>query len=312
MNFIFVQRRRKRRQACHTAAMSPTSSPVSPLEAQALYRLETVALPSSRPGGAQDQDHDHHQKHTSTSSADTDCSVPTTNTDDSLKLEDAFSPLGPTMTWFDQTPSHWSDAATASTVLSLLHKEPLRSPPPSLPESDTNTKYQPHHTCSICFESRAEACYPRSPIASGCDHTSIPDIYVCTSCLRRSLDLQLSSTSDGLLACPLCHAQLSDNEVQRWASTKTFQEYSRLRTWQILEEDAEFVTCIRRDCGYGQFHAGGLEDPIVVCGSCGTRTCYIHRGTAWHEGLSCAEYEELGKSPVDDYDTRNFYWTAGP
>ena len=310
MNFVFAQRWRERRQRCHTATMSPTLSPVSPLEAQSLCRLEPVALSSPRSG--EEQDYDHHRKHASTSSADIDSPTLTANADDSVRIEDALSPLGSNITWFDQTPSHWSDAATASTVLSLLHKEPLRSPPDNLPESDSNTKYQPHYTCSICFESRAESCYPQTPIASGCDHASIPEIYVCTSCLRRSLDLQLSSTSDGILACPLCHAQLSDDEVQCWASTKTFQEYSHMRTWQFLEEDAEFVNCIRRDCGYGQFHAGGLEDPIVVCGSCGTRTCYIHRGTAWHEGLSCAEYEELLKSPVDDYDTRNFYWTAGP
>ncbi|KAL4890722.1 hypothetical protein BDV59DRAFT_184055 [Aspergillus ambiguus] len=69
-----------------------------------------------------------------------------------------------------------------------------------------------------------------------------------------------------------------------------------MRTWQVLEEDAEFVTCIRPDCGYGQLHAGGLEDPVVICGSCGTRTCFIHRNTAWHEGLTCAEYEEMTRS----------------
>ncbi|KAF7615812.1 hypothetical protein AFLA_009319 [Aspergillus flavus NRRL3357] len=78
----------------------------------------------------------------------------------------------------------------------------------------------------------------------------------------------------------------------------------------MLEEDAEFVTCVRQDCGYGQLHAGGLEDPIVVCGSCGTRTCFIHRHSVWHEGLTCSEYEEYIHHRSGDLEARNEFQTS--
>lgn len=196
--------------------------------------------------------------------------------------------------WSDEGMSGWSDAITASTVLSLLHKEPLVAPPRQTSESEGHRRAQSRRSliCTVCFGKFGEESFPLSPIAAGCDHSGMPGVYICLGCLRQSLHLQVTSSNTCIVNCPLCHEQLSDDEVQRWASPETFQAYDRIRTWQILEEDAEFVPCIRPDCGYGQLHADGLEDPIVVCGSCGIRTCFIHRKTPWHEGLTCAEYEE--------------------
>ncbi|GIC88832.1 BRcat and Rcat domain-containing protein [Aspergillus udagawae] len=186
----------------------------------------------------------------------------------------------------------WSDAATAGAVLSLLHKEPPSPPPCPQPRFDRNASDEQRLTCVVCFDDLENGCYPQPPIAAGCDHGFVPGMHICFTCLRRSLDKQLSSGAT-FLSCPICLEKLSDEEVQRWSSRRTFQAYDTKRTWQILEEDAEFVPCVRKDCGYGQLHAGGLEDPIVVCGSCGTRTCFIHRDTVWHEGLSCEEYDRL-------------------
>jgi hypothetical protein len=188
----------------------------------------------------------------------------------------------------------WSDATTASAVLSLLQKEPMVSP--SSTSGQEYARNAPCTTCSVCFETLEPGMYPQTSIAAECDHTSIPGTHICTICLSRSLDVQFSNIQTAALTCPLCHARLSDEEVERWASRPTFQAYDVARTWRVLEEDADFVRCINPDCGYGQLHVGGLADPVVICAICGVRTCYIHRNIPWHEGFSCAEYEMANQS----------------
>ncbi|KAL3493551.1 hypothetical protein BJX62DRAFT_223802 [Aspergillus germanicus] len=190
----------------------------------------------------------------------------------------------------------WSDATTASAVLSLLQKEPMG--PPSSTSGQEYPRNAPFIKCSVCFETLEPGMYPQTSVAAGCDHTSMPGTHICTICLSRSLDVQYSNIQTASLTCPLCHARLSDEEVERWASRPTFQAYDVARTWQILEEAADFVRCINPDCGYGQLHAGGLADPVVICAICGVRTCYIHRDIPWHEGVSCAEYEMMNQSTM--------------
>ncbi|PLB49184.1 hypothetical protein P170DRAFT_177197 [Aspergillus steynii IBT 23096] len=203
-----------------------------------------------------------------------------------------------------ESTSCWSDAFTASAVLSLLQRESLTPLPRPVTHNDINLREIPLLTCVVCFETFSDDYFPRTPITASCDHGSMPDTNICLACLRRSLDIQFSSPDTSSLACPLCHEQLSDEEVHRWASRQTFQTYDRMRTWQILEEDAEFVPCIQQNCGYGQLHAGGLEDPIVVCRSCGSRTCFIHRETPWHEGMTCTDYEEKINPRESELDIR--------
>ncbi|KAL2830206.1 hypothetical protein BDW59DRAFT_170164 [Aspergillus cavernicola] len=209
-------------------------------------------------------------------------------------LLDAISPLENNLPWSD---SCWSDATTAGAVLSLLHKEPLDPPSNSTHEREYTSRTR--LTCSVCLEVLEPEQYPDTPIAAECDHTSISSTHICTICLSRSLDIQFSNSRVPLLRCPLCRASLSDNEVERWASTPAFLAYDIARTRRVLEEDAEFVMCIKPDCGYGQLHAGGVEDPIVVCAACGTRTCFTHQEIPWHDGLTCAELEVIGHPSMD-------------
>lgn len=191
----------------------------------------------------------------------------------------------------EDTPC-WADAETASAVLSLLNKEPVHLTQGDTTKPDRDSQIQ-YSTCAVCFERLHDRSLAQSPIAAYCDHTSIPETHICTSCLQRSLEIQLSSAGPNTLFCPLCHAPFSDTEVQRWAARETFESYNSIRTRAALEHDTEFITCARRNCGFGQLHAGGRGEPVVICGACGTKTCFIHRDTIWHEGLSCEEYDEI-------------------
>ncbi|KAI9933816.1 hypothetical protein MW887_004888 [Aspergillus wentii] len=208
----------------------------------------------------------------------------------------------------------WSDAVTASAVLGLLRKDPVQPPQNRTselnrivesndePREEQREEQQQQEerqqgqlfTCASCFESLDHRSYPQTPITAGCDHSGTPTMHICISCLRHSLDMQFSSDSESLM-CPLCHTHLSPDDVQRWASAETFQVYDTIRTRQILERDSEFVTCARMNCGAGQLHVGGREDPVVVCRACGTWTCFNHRDTIYHEGMTCEEYDVMAK-----------------
>lgn len=199
----------------------------------------------------------------------------------------------PTIAWeSDGNTSCWADAETAGAVLSLLNKEPVRPSQNHTSSHEQNPQRQ-RLTCAVCFGSLDHQPHPVSPITAYCDHTSAPESHICTPCLQRSIDIQLSSAGPNALFCPLCHAAFSDTEVHRWAARETFECYSIMKTQAALENDTEFIICPRQGCGFGQLHAGGREDPVVICGACGTKTCFVHRDIVWHEGLNCEEYDEI-------------------
>lgn len=215
------------------------------------------------------------------------------------------------MPWEDNYGSNncYSDAATASTVLNLLHKEPL-SPlrgTSRMIHLDSELAEEQRLRCVVCFEPFDYSSCPEPPLAAKCDHRAIPGVHMCTSCLCRCLDNQFASSGPDSLSCPLCHARLSHDEIRKWASPSTFQAYDNIKVRRALESDNEFITCVRPGCGSGQLHMGGRENPIVVCGSCGTRMCYVHRHIPWHEGLSCDEYDRIfmPMPRTNDLETRN-------
>lgn len=208
--------------------------------------------------------------------------------------------------WADNTDDNcWNDAFTASAVLTLLHKEPISPPRQSqilrLSEEFVERRQK---RCAVCFESIDHLNHPIPAMAANCDHRAMQDVHMCLPCIRRYLDIQFSTSGPESLSCPLCHAQLSHEEVCRWASPQTFQAYDNIKTRQILERNAEFITCIRPSCRYGQLHVGGRESPIIACGSCGTRMCFVHRGLLWHEGLSCEEYDRVSMTPYINTEPR--------
>lgn len=62
-----------------------------------------------------------------------------------------------------------------------------------------------------------------------------------------------------------------------------------------MGEVENFVWCTG-GCGFGQIHESGNDHPIVTCRHCGHRSCFHHQ-TAWHEDLTCDEFDRLKKDP---------------
>ncbi|KAG7418083.1 hypothetical protein Forpe1208_v005069 [Fusarium oxysporum f. sp. rapae] len=71
--------------------------------------------------------------------------------------------------------------------------------------------------------------------------------------------------------------------------------YERQALRAAVEEDENFFWCTS-DCGSGQIHDSGSDQPIVVCIKCSHRSCFRH-GVNWHEDLSCEEYDRLQEDP---------------
>ena len=74
-----------------------------------------------------------------------------------------------------------------------------------------------------------------------------------------------------------------------------WKRYQNLSFRYALSEADNFVWCTG-GCGYGQCHDGGTDQPIVTCSLCNHRSCYRHH-VAWHENLTCDEYDLLQADP---------------
>lgn len=62
-----------------------------------------------------------------------------------------------------------------------------------------------------------------------------------------------------------------------------------------MSEAENFIWCTA-DCGSGQIHDSGSDQPIVTCLSCSHRSCFEHN-VAWHQNLTCDEYNRLLADP---------------
>jgi hypothetical protein len=51
-----------------------------------------------------------------------------------------------------------------------------------------------------------------------------------------------------------------------------------------------FTMCLGPNCGSGQIHGGGNDQPIMTCTTCHFKTCFAHK-MPWHEGLTCMQYD---------------------
>ncbi|GKT99411.1 unnamed protein product [Fusarium langsethiae] len=95
--------------------------------------------------------------------------------------------------------------------------------------------------------------------------------------------------------CPECRELLEYADIQRYANKQTFTKYETIALRAAMSEAENFVWCTS-GCGSGQIHESGSAQPIVTCLHCSHRSCF-HHNVAWHETLSCDEYDQLLADP---------------
>ncbi|KAK1248174.1 hypothetical protein MKX08_006394 [Trichoderma sp. CBMAI-0020] len=92
------------------------------------------------------------------------------------------------------------------------------------------------------------------------------------------------------IKCPECGAVLQYQDIQKFADNETQKKLDTLMVQRAIQDDASFLWC-SSDCGFGQLHEGGSDEPIMRCNSCGNLTCFNHK-KPWHKGLTCEEFDE--------------------
>ncbi|KAH0439626.1 ring finger domain-containing protein [Colletotrichum camelliae] len=128
--------------------------------------------------------------------------------------------------------------------------------------------------CPICAETREASDFPILSV------TSISD---------------LNSKLWTEIRCPECRELLEYVDIQKYADEETFARYEALALRAAMAEAENFIWCTA-NCGSGQLHDTGTEQPIVSCLHCGQRSCFTHN-VAWHENLTCEEYDSLLRDP---------------
>ncbi|KAK7442393.1 hypothetical protein CaCOL14_001213 [Colletotrichum acutatum] len=145
--------------------------------------------------------------------------------------------------------------------------------------------------CPICAETRDISSFPVLSVTPTCNHP--PE--ACLECLQMSIKSDLNSKLWTEIQCPECRELLEYVDIQKYADEETFARYEALALRAAMAEADKFIWCTA-NCGSGQLHDTGGEQPIVTCLHCGQRSCFSHNVT-WHENLSCQEYDALLQDP---------------
>ncbi|PKK50637.1 hypothetical protein CI102_4866 [Trichoderma harzianum] len=161
--------------------------------------------------------------------------------------------------------------------------------------------------CSICTDTKEDILFPRFSPTASCLHPPT----ACLECLERSIRSDLTSKIWTDIRCPECREFLDYTDIQRYADEETFKRYETLALRAAMAEAENFFWCTS-GCGSGQIHESGQDQPIVICLHCTHRSCF-HHNVAWHQGLTCDEYDQLLADP-DNFRSKleidNEAWAA--
>ncbi|KAM0561716.1 hypothetical protein ACHAPJ_002885 [Fusarium lateritium] len=151
--------------------------------------------------------------------------------------------------------------------------------------------------CIVCADTKDADAFPRFSVTATCTHPPS----TCLDCVQLSIESDLNSKLWTEIRCPECRELLEYADIQRYANKQTFTRYETLALRAAMSEAENFIWCTS-GCGSGQIHESGSAQPIVICLHCNHRSCF-HHNVAWHETLSCEEYDQLLADP-DNFRSR--------
>lgn len=141
---------------------------------------------------------------------------------------------------------------------------------------------EPTMECEVCYEDLPVSEFPPNKITAVCQH----EAKVCYGCLEQGISVQIQEGVLGQLRCPSCPEKLSYEDIQAYASPEIFKRYDYL----LSRTSKDMFMCLAPNCGAGQIHHGGKDNPMMICQSCDFKVCTIH-GRPWHEGQTCREFD---------------------
>jgi len=150
--------------------------------------------------------------------------------------------------------------------------------------------------CIICAETKPSTDFPLLSASRNCSHSP----QTCLSCLQRHIKTAIADKAwhPRVATCPECSCAMDYDEVRMHADRATFETFDARMLNDAITQQSNWFSCPGVGCGSGQIHDAGDRAPIVTCAVCRRKYCFRHR-VAWHETMSCAEYDRFLADPVN-------------
>ncbi|UJR14349.1 hypothetical protein I4U23_001345 [Adineta vaga] len=146
--------------------------------------------------------------------------------------------------------------------------------------------------CQVCFDEKPAASFTQR-ISRQCKHR---ERNICNTCIYEHIAQAFQKMCSDDVRCPELNCRIIlDYEaikkiLQDARNIDLLQRYERFYLEHQLEQMPEFIWCTHA-CGSGQLAEQGDQNNIIRCVKCRKKSCFIHR-VHWHEGLTCAKYDE--------------------
>ncbi|CAG8534958.1 11623_t:CDS:2 [Paraglomus brasilianum] len=137
--------------------------------------------------------------------------------------------------------------------------------------------------------------------SSGCDHADS-----CKSCLEKHIESQCNTKVALQVTCPKpsCRKELGYHDIRKLAQKQLFERYDNLLLRHAIRKLPDFRWCKVANCGWGQEHTTGDDEPVMTCHACNAKSCFTH-DVPWHTNMTCDEFDESLKK--GDNATRVYY-----
>ncbi|KAF0457808.1 ring finger protein [Gigaspora margarita] len=149
--------------------------------------------------------------------------------------------------------------------------------------------------CTICTEDVDIGAFLN--ITDQCNH----DFSICRECVGEYIKHELEDNGNVKIKCPEdgCNEILIQKDIKEFASEETFRRYERFLLNIALSQISTFQWCLNPNCGSGQDHyQEGV--PIMVCNSCGEKSCVVHGLPIEVECEQCSEQENERRRQEED------------
>lgn len=144
--------------------------------------------------------------------------------------------------------------------------------------------------CEICSWTEDETPFPtEADIPEPCRNHALRS--ACRNCIVRYAREDLNHAS--LPHCYTCGRPWSFEHAVQLLGLKDMERFEARISNRLIEGDANFRWCAQDKCESGQYYFQSLveKDPKVCCASCEKVNCFACR-SPWHEGMTCAEYQD--------------------
>ncbi|CAG8576764.1 10699_t:CDS:2 [Ambispora leptoticha] len=138
--------------------------------------------------------------------------------------------------------------------------------------------------CIICFEPTRRF----EKVSEACGHEC-----TCRLCVRKHIEAELNTKTAINIRCPKpgCRVKLTYHDIKRLVSKETFERYDNLLLCHAIRKLKDFRWCKNPECGSGQEHTTGDDEPIMTCIACHSKSCFTH-DVPWHKDHTCDEFSE--------------------